>query len=207
MTSPVVIYEEKYWWGIIRMYCFPTQTVSGWKGDCGDSHLPLIKRLKREHTEICSKVCVGNNSDTQEGNCEHEEQQAVKDKHRVVKEELNAYWCVNLSWSVSVCPATQRKWQVPACRNGLDCEADKYIEAEHYTNWMLILCISAEIWNASHKIPLGFVLWPVSFCNIFPPKGERDTLFHTDMLFVCLFSVWAHTISIHRHRRVVFNQS
>ena len=118
----------------------------------------------------------------------------------------------------SVCPATQRRWRGAACCNGSESEADKYIEAEHNThpNWMLILCISAEIWNASHKIPSGFVLSPVSFSISFR-LGEMHFVLHwyafcllglclgtktqhPEILVRCLCGLQSHTCTLEFNR-------
>lgn len=59
---------------------------------------------------------------------------------------------------------------------------------------MLILRISAEIWNASHKIPLGFVLSLVSFSISFR-LGEMHFVLHWYAFSLLRLCLWAGKIS------------
>ena len=77
---------------------------------------------------------------------------------------------------------------------------------------MLILCISAEIWNASHQIPSGFVLSPVSFSISLRLREMRFVLHwyafcllglclgtenqHTERLVRCLCGLQSRCLSV-----------
>lgn len=115
---------------------------------------------------------------THNGYCGEPYQETRRDKHEPWSRPwwlglLNTNCCVNLTLCFSVCASAFGHTPTLSAQrprgNGEEQKAvmvssrrQTNIKKQEIThpNWMLI---SAEIWNASRKVPLGFVLSPGSF--------------------------------------------